>query len=181
MKKSASQSLAGRYAAAIGIEPISMAYQGGNYGLWEATPGAAAGDVRRGHRSAEVFREPVLHGVESALGRERLRSLRRETLRSALREGDGQAPVHRGCSFRCNFVGNFEGVKSHRSVCWRCADSRSLAAFLGVDHPRPKQSQTASLNRLGLALTRQRFCNDCLSRAVLQTARQLLRASDRAC
>jgi len=37
-----------------------------------------------------------------------------------------------GVFFRMLFVGYFEGLKSHRSISWRCADSRSLGEFLGL-------------------------------------------------
>src|SRR5262249_22706669 len=33
--------------------------------------------------------------------------------------------------FRMLFVGYFEGLDSQRGIAWRCADSRSLQAFLG--------------------------------------------------
>jgi hypothetical protein len=35
------------------------------------------------------------------------------------------------------FVGYFEGLKSHRSISWRCTDSRSLGDFLGLGPTDP--------------------------------------------
>jgi hypothetical protein len=34
-------------------------------------------------------------------------------------------------------VGYFEGLKSHRSISWRCTDSRSLGDFLGLGPTDP--------------------------------------------
>jgi transposase len=49
----------------------------------------------------------------------------------------GRPSIPPGVFFRMLFVGYFEGIKSHRSICWRCADSRSLAAFLGLGPTDP--------------------------------------------
>ena len=43
----------------------------------------------------------------------------------------GRHSVPPGVYFRMLFVGYFEGIDSQRGIAWRCADSRSLAAFLG--------------------------------------------------
>jgi transposase len=42
-----------------------------------------------------------------------------------------------GVFFRMLFVGYFESVKSHRSISWRCTDSRSLGDFLGLGPTNP--------------------------------------------
>lgn len=54
----------------------------------------------------------------------------------------GRPSIPPGVFFRMTFVVYFEGLPSHRSIAWRCADSRSLAEFLGLgpadetpDHP----------------------------------------------
>jgi transposase len=49
------------------------------------------------------------------------------------------------------FIGYFEGIDSNRGIAWRCADSRSLSAFLGfpLDKPTPDHS---SLSRIGVRI-----------------------------
>lgn len=49
----------------------------------------------------------------------------------------GRPSIPPGVFFRMLFVGYFEGIKSHRSICWRCSDSRSLASFLGLGPTDP--------------------------------------------
>lgn len=44
----------------------------------------------------------------------------------------GRPGVPPGVFFRMLFVGCFEGLKSHRTISWRCTDSRSLGEFLGL-------------------------------------------------
>jgi len=44
----------------------------------------------------------------------------------------GRPSIPPGVFCRMTFVGYFEGLPSHRSIAWRCADSRSLAEFLGL-------------------------------------------------
>jgi len=48
----------------------------------------------------------------------------------AAREGRPSIPP--GVYFRMLFVGYFEGLGSQRGIAWRCADSLSLRAFLGL-------------------------------------------------
>lgn len=57
----------------------------------------------------------------------------------------GLAP---GVYFRMIFIGYFEDISSQRGIAWRCADSRSLAKFLGysLEEPTPDHS-TLSLTR----------------------------------
>ncbi len=43
----------------------------------------------------------------------------------------GRPSIPPGIYFRMLFVGYFEGISSQRGIAWRCADSRSLQAFLG--------------------------------------------------
>ena len=49
----------------------------------------------------------------------------------------GRPGVPPGVFFRMLFVGYFEGLKSHRSISWRCTDSRSLSDFLGLGPTDP--------------------------------------------
>lgn len=46
-------------------------------------------------------------------------------------DGVGRPSIPPGTYFRMLFVGYFEGLGSQRGIAWRCADSRSLQAFLG--------------------------------------------------
>ena len=59
----------------------------------------------------------------------------------------GLAP---GVYFRCLLVGYFEGIDSERGIDWRCNDSLSLKAFLGVacDSPAPDHSTISRTRRL---------------------------------
>jgi transposase len=59
----------------------------------------------------------------------------------------GLAP---GIYFRCLLVGFFEGIDSERGIDWRCNDSLSLKAFLGVpaDQSAPDHSTISRTRRL---------------------------------
>jgi transposase len=46
-------------------------------------------------------------------------------------DGVGRPSIPPGIYFRMLFIGYFEGIDSQRGIAWRCADSRSLQAFLG--------------------------------------------------
>lgn len=54
----------------------------------------------------------------------------------------GRPSIPPGVYFRMILVGYFEGIGSQRGIAWRCSDSRSLAAFLGVpiDETTPDHS-----------------------------------------
>jgi transposase len=47
-------------------------------------------------------------------------------------ESAGRPSIAPGVYFRMLFVGYFEGLSSQRGIAWRCADSLSLRAFLGI-------------------------------------------------
>jgi transposase len=47
-------------------------------------------------------------------------------------DGAGRESIPPGVYFRMLFVGYFEGLDSQRAIAWRCADSLSLRAFLGI-------------------------------------------------
>ena len=47
-------------------------------------------------------------------------------------EGFGRPGVPPGVYFRMLFLGYFESLDSQRAIAWRCADSRSAHAFLGL-------------------------------------------------
>jgi transposase len=44
----------------------------------------------------------------------------------------GRESIPPGVYFRMLFVGYFEGLDSQRAIAWRCSDSLSLRAFLGI-------------------------------------------------
>jgi transposase len=58
------------------------------------------------------------------------------------------------------FIGYFEGISSQRGIAWRCADSRSLQSFLGID-PAQRTPEHSSLSvirsRLPLEVHEQVF------------------------
>src|SRR5277367_5214282 len=67
-------------------------------------------------------------------------------------EKRGKPSIPPGVYFRMLLVGYFEGIDSQRGIAWRCADSLSLRAFLGVplDQATPDHS-TMSVTRKRLA------------------------------
>jgi len=48
-------------------------------------------------------------------------------------EVQGRPSIAPGVYFRMLFIGYFEGLDSQRAIAWRCADSLSLRAFLGIE------------------------------------------------
>jgi transposase len=71
--------------------------------------------------------------------------------------GVGRPSVPAGVYFRMLMVGYFEGLGSERGIAWRCADSRSLAEFLGYGPGETTPDHTT------LSKTRQRLDLDCHS------------------
>jgi transposase len=67
-------------------------------------------------------------------------------------DGDkgGRPGLAPGVYFRCLLVGYFEGIDSERGIDWRCNDSLSLKAFLGlpIDSPAPDHSTISRTRRL---------------------------------
>jgi transposase len=70
-----------------------------------------------------------------------------ELCRESYSDGTGRPSIPPGVYFRMHFVGYFEGIESQRGVCWRCADSRSLAEFLGYG-PTESTPDHSSLTRV---------------------------------
>jgi transposase len=69
----------------------------------------------------------------------------------ATEEKRGQPSIPPGVYFRMLLIGYFEGIDSQRGIAWRCADSLSLRAFLGIplDESTPDHSTlTNTRNRL---------------------------------
>jgi len=72
----------------------------------------------------------------------------------------GRDSIPPGVYFRMLFVGYFEGIDSQRGIAWRCADSRSLARFLGygLNEATPDHSSLSrTRDRLPLEIHEQVF------------------------
>jgi transposase len=63
----------------------------------------------------------------------------------------GRPSVPPGVYFRMLMVGYFEKLPSERQIAWRCADSLSLRAFLGLA-PKENSPDDSSLNRTRLRI-----------------------------
>ena len=85
----------------------------------------AAGDLPRspGH----PFYEKLNRLLESSGFDRFVEDLCREHYAAA-----GRPSIPPGRYFRMLFVGYFEGLDSQRGIAWKCADSRSVRAFLGL-------------------------------------------------
>jgi len=81
----------------------------------------------------------------------------------------GRESIPPGVYFRMLFVGYFEALDSQRGIAWRCADSLSLRAFLGIPW------NEATPDHSSLTTIRQRLPLDVHERAflfVLQVAQE---------
>jgi transposase len=75
-------------------------------------------------------------------------------------EGVGRESIPPGVYFRMLLVGYFEGLDSQRGIAWRCSDSLSLRAFLGVplSEATPDHSSLTKVRqRLPLAVHEEVF------------------------
>ena len=79
----------------------------------------------------------------------------------------GRPSIPPGVFFRMTFVGYFEGLPSHRSIAWRCADSRSLAEFLGLG-PADETPDHSSISKTHKRLPKEVF--DEVFRFILRVA-----------
>lgn len=77
----------------------------------------------------------------------------------------GRPSIVPGVYFRMLFVGYFEGIESERGLEWRCADSLSLRAFLGVQM-NERVPDHSSLSRMRSRLEGQVY--DAVFRLVLE-------------
>lgn len=59
----------------------------------------------------------------------------------------GRPSIPPGVYFRMLLIGYFEGLDSQRGIAWRCSDSRSLSAFLGLG-PTAETPDHSSLTRI---------------------------------
>lgn len=69
---------------------------------------------------------------------------------------DGRCSIPPGVYFRMVLVGYFEGIDSQRGIAWRCADSRSLQAFLGYG-PTEETPDHSSLTKIRLRLPEELY------------------------
>jgi transposase len=75
-------------------------------------------------------------------------------------EDSGRESIPPGVYFRMLFVGYFEELSSQRGIAWRCGDSLSLRAFLGIrlDEATPDHSSLSKIRqRLPLLVHEQVF------------------------
>ena len=84
-------------------------------------------------------------------------------------EKSGRKGIAPGSYFRMIFIGYFEDISSQRGIAWRCADSRSLAKFLGFgpDEATPEHS-TLSLTRERLPMEVHRFAFELILKATAE-------------
>jgi transposase len=80
-------------------------------------------------------------------------------------DGQGRDSIPPGVYFRMLFVGYFEALDSQRAIAWRCSDSLSLRAFLGVPLTEPTPDHS-SLTRI-----RQRLPLDVHERVFIHVLR----------
>ena len=66
-------------------------------------------------------------------------------------EGAGRESIPPGVYFRMLLIGYFEGLDSQRAIAWRCSDSLSLRAFLGIPLAEATPDHS-SLSRIRLRL-----------------------------
>ncbi|HEX4146336.1 MAG TPA: transposase [Pirellulales bacterium] len=79
----------------------------------------------------------------------------------AQEETRGKPSIPPGVYFRMLLVGYFEDISSQRGIAWRCADSLSLRAFLGVplDQATPDHStMSVTRQRLSPEVFNEVFC-----------------------
>lgn len=72
----------------------------------------------------------------------------------------GRPGIPPGVYFRMLLIGYFEGIDSERGIAWRCADSRTLGAFLGysLTESTPDHSSLSVIrNRLDVETHREVF------------------------
>src|SRR6516225_11107848 len=72
-------------------------------------------------------------------------------------EGIGRDSIPPGVYFRMLLVGYFEELDSQRAIAWRCSDSLSLQAFLGIPLGE------ATPDHSSLTKIRQRLAWTCMS------------------
>lgn len=89
----------------------------------------------------------------------------------------GRPSIPPGVFFRMTFVGYFEGLPSHRSIVWRCANSRSLAEFLGLG-PADETPDRSSISKKHKRLPKE-FFNEVLEFVLRVAARKGLLSGEK--
>lgn len=89
---------------------------------------------------------PFYRGLEGLLSEHDFDAFVEALCEPFYKEG-GRPSVPPGVYFRMLLVGYFERINSERGICWRCADSRSLAEFLGLG-PSESTPDRSSLSRI---------------------------------
>jgi transposase len=95
---------------------------------------------------------PFYESVNQVLANHHFDTFAEDLCKSFYDDGSrgGRPGLAPGIYFRCLLVGYFEGIDSERGIDWRCSDSLSLKAFLGVpcDQPAPDHSTISRTRRL---------------------------------
>jgi len=92
---------------------------------------------------------PFYHKLNALLGEAGFDRFVEDLCRPYYADGVGRPGIPPGVYFRMLFVGYFEGLDSQRGIAWRCADSRSLQAFLGYlpTEPTPDHSSLTKVRQ----------------------------------
>src|SRR5262252_5713774 len=106
--------------------------------LWVAAPDLP---IAPGH--------PFYQKLNTLLGEAGFDRFVEDLCRPYYADGVGRPGIPPGVYFRMLFVGYFEGLDSQRGIAWRCADSRSLQAFLGhlPTEPTPDHSSLTKVRQ----------------------------------
>lgn len=90
---------------------------------------------------------PFYHQLNQLLGEAGFDAYVENLCQPYYADGQGRPGLPPGLYFRMLFIGYFEGLDSQRGIAWRCADSRSLQAFLGL-LPNEATPDHSSLTRI---------------------------------
>jgi transposase len=91
--------------------------------------------------------DPFYHRLNTLLDEAGFDAFVEDLCRPYYAEGFGRRSVPPGIYFRMLFYGYFEGLSSQRAIAWRCDDSRSARAFLGVS-PHKATPDHSSLTKI---------------------------------
>lgn len=90
---------------------------------------------------------PFYTRLNTLLDEARFEPFVEELCRPYYAEDFGRPGVPPGVYFRMLFFGYFEGLDAQRAIAWRCADSRSAQAFLGLP-PHKATPEHSSLTKI---------------------------------
>jgi len=91
--------------------------------------------------------DPFYHRLNTLLDEAGFEAFVEDLCRPYYAEGFGRRGVPPGVYFRMLFYGYFEGLSAQRAIAWRCDDSRSGRAFLGVP-PHQATPDHSSLTKI---------------------------------